>query len=92
MSDSETLLEQKYQEAFDEEFTLLERRRAADAALTVADLEGTLKTLYVVQGNNWDGRSALLDTAISAQIAAYEVFIDRWKKEIVSASIEKKPI
>lgn len=81
MTDAEKNLERKYKETFDEEMRMLERRRAHDATLTVEQLEQTLQALYVLEGNDWEGRGALLDQMIAAQIAAHEIFIANWKKE-----------
>lgn len=81
MTDAEASLERRYKEAFEEEFRMLERRRERDPSLTIEYLEGTLKSLYTIEGNDWEGRGPLLDQVIAAQIAAYETFIENWKKE-----------
>lgn len=81
MTDAEASLERRYQETFEEEYRMLERRRARDPNLTIEYLEGTLKSLYTIEGNDWEGRGPLLDQVIAAQIAAYETFIENWKKE-----------
>ena len=73
--------ERKYQEVFDDETRLLVRRRAADARCTIEDVQGILDSLYVLDGNNAEGRSSVQQIALSATIAAYEAFIHQWKKE-----------
>jgi len=73
--------EKKYQEVFDDETRLLVRRRAADARCTIEDVQGILDSLYVLDGNNAEGRSSVQQIALSATIAAYEAFIHQWKKE-----------
>jgi hypothetical protein len=71
----------KYNETFEEELRGLERRRAADSNCTIADIEGTLKNLYIMDGADWGGRGSVQDTAMAATIAAYERFLARWKAE-----------
>ncbi len=82
MNLQETWEDQKYNEVLDDEYRLLERRRAHDSNCTVEDIEGQLKALYIREGQNVDGRGQLGDIVMSATIAAYEAFIDNWKKEI----------
>jgi len=71
----------KYSETFEGELRGLERRRAADARCTVADIEGTLKNLYIMDGADWGGRGDVQDITMAATIAAYEHFIAQWKAE-----------
>jgi hypothetical protein len=84
MGESDNWRDQKYQETFDQELRGLERRRAADPACTVEDIEGTLKHLYIMDGADWGGRGELQDTILYATIAAYEHFITEWKAETSS--------
>lgn len=72
----------KFNELFDDEIRVLHRRRNHDPDCSVSDLEGTLNALYVLEGNNMEGRSRVHEIAISASIAAYEKFIDEWKREL----------
>ncbi|MBP3709056.1 MAG: hypothetical protein J6I73_01395 [Treponema sp.] len=81
MISSKTNLENTYTECYEDELRLLERRRKIDKNLTLETLESTLQCLYAADGNNWDGRGALQQAAIDAQIAAYETFINNWKNE-----------
>ncbi len=71
----------KYEEVLEQEQLGLERRRAADAALTVEDIEAQLKHLYIMEGADWSGRGELQDIVLAATIAAYEHFIAEWKAE-----------
>jgi hypothetical protein len=73
--------DRKYAETFEEELRGLERRRAADPACTIDDLEGILKHLYIMDGADWGGRGGVQDAAMAATIAAYEHFIARWRAE-----------
>lgn len=83
MGVSEEWRDIKYTETFEEELRGLERRRQSDPACNVADLEGTLKHLYIMDGADWGGRGDVQDTVMSATIAAYEHFIAQWKAEAV---------
>jgi len=69
----------KYHETFEGELRGLERRRAADPGCTLADIEGTLRNLYIMDGADWGGRGDVQDIAMAATIAAYEHFIAQWK-------------
>jgi hypothetical protein len=71
----------KYTETFEEELRGLERRRAADPRCTVADIEGILRNLYIMDGADWGGRGGVQDMTMAATIAAYEHFIARWRAE-----------
>jgi hypothetical protein len=69
----------KYQEIFDQEIRGLRRRRESDPDCTVADLEGVLQHLYIMDGADWYGRGDVQDIIMAATIAAYEHFIAQWK-------------
>ena len=70
-----------YRQAFDDELVGLERRRLNDPTCTLENIRGLLNALYVTEGNNWEGRGAVRDLTLSAEIAAYEHFITEWDKE-----------
>jgi hypothetical protein len=82
MAASQEWRDTKYDETFHEELRGLERRRAADPNCTLADIEGTLKHLYIMDGADWGGRGSVQDAAMAATIAAYEHFIAEWKKNL----------
>ena len=82
MSSSEKWRDIKYTETFEAELRGLERRRAADLNCTADDIEGTLKSLYIMDGADQEGRGGLQDTVMAATIAAYEHFIARWRAEM----------
>jgi hypothetical protein len=69
----------KYAETFEEELRGLYRRRKSDCGCTVADLEGTLAHLYIMEGADWGGRGELQSITLGATIAAYEQVIAEWK-------------
>lgn len=82
MSETGTWIDEKFRQVFEEETRGLERRRSHDSSCTIADLEGVLKNLYIMDGNDWVGRGQVQDTTLSATIAAYERFIEQWKKDV----------
>jgi hypothetical protein len=73
-----------YTETFEEELRGLERRRSADLHCSLADIEGILKNLYIMDGADWGGRGGVQDMTMAATIAAYEHFISCWKAEKTS--------
>jgi hypothetical protein len=81
MGSSTEWQDRKYAETFESELRGLERRRAADPNCTIADLEGTLKHLYNMDGSDWLGRGSVQDAVMAATIAAYEHFIASWRSE-----------
>jgi hypothetical protein len=81
MGSSSEWQDRKYAETFEEELRGLERRRAADPNCTIADLEGILKHLYIMDGSDWLGRGGIQDAVMAATIAAYEHFIASWQAE-----------
>jgi hypothetical protein len=69
----------KYAETLAEELRGLRRRRESDPGCTVADLEGTLAHLYIMEGADWSGRGEVQGITLGATIAAYEQVIAEWK-------------
>ncbi|GMO62666.1 MAG: hypothetical protein Ta2A_09450 [Treponemataceae bacterium] len=72
-----------YQSTFEEELRGLERRKAFDKNCSLQDIEMQLRAFYIQDGNNWEGRGPAQDIMLAATIAAYECFIDNWKKTLV---------
>ena len=81
MGSSEQWRDAKYTETFEAELRGLERRRAAASGCTIADIEGTLRNLYIMDGADQGGRGGVQDTVMAATIAAYERFISIWRSE-----------
>ena len=81
----------KYQETFDEETRGLYRRRQADPACKVEDLEAILKALYIMDGVDWGGRGEVQDTVMAATIAAYEQFIAQWRQKEAHRADQNNP-
>ena len=71
----------KYAETFEMELRGLERRRAGGIGCTIADIEGTLRHLYLMDGSDQGGRGGVQDEIMAATIAAYEHFISCWRAE-----------
>jgi hypothetical protein len=71
----------KYEEIFEQELRGLTRRRETDPHCTIADIEGILQHLYIMDGADWYGRGGVQDITMAATIAAYEHFITEWKSE-----------
>jgi len=70
-----------YETTYDGILSVLAERRKIDPSFTMSDAEGTLRHLYVQEGNDQGARGPLQDAILEATIAAYEQFIDMWKKE-----------
>lgn len=70
-----------YEDSLETTLAGLEARRKADPSFTIADAEGTLRHLYILEGNDWCSRGMLQDAVIAAQIAAHEQFIESWRNE-----------
>ena len=70
-----------YRETYEGELRGLRRRRSCDPSLTVEDIEGTLRHLYITEGADQGGRGGVQDLTMAATIAAHEHFIASWKAE-----------
>lgn len=75
-------IESHYEECFEDELRFLSRRRKQDASFTPEVLEGTLKALYQIDGDNWEGRSSVAQEQLDAQIDAAEKFLHEWRAEL----------
>ncbi|ULQ59517.1 hypothetical protein K7I13_13770 [Brucepastera parasyntrophica] len=82
MCETTSAFDEKYRQIFEEETRGLHRRKNHDPECTIEDIEGILRSLYIIDGNDVEGRGQLQDTAVSATIAAYEHFLAEWKKEL----------
>ncbi|MDR2053953.1 MAG: hypothetical protein LBP80_11120 [Treponema sp.] len=75
----------KYAETLEDELRGLRRRRESGSGCTVAELEGTLAHLYIMEGADWGGRGEVQDITLGATIAAYEQIIAEWKAEAANS-------
>ena len=82
MGSSQDWQDIKYTETFEAELRGLERRRAADTGCSIADIEGTLRHLYIMDGADQGGRGGVQDAVMAATIAAHEHFIALWRTEL----------
>jgi hypothetical protein len=73
--------DRKYEETLESVLAALAAQRKVDPSFTIGDAEGTLRHLYIQEGNDQGARGPLQDAIIEATIAAYEQFIDMWSKE-----------
>jgi hypothetical protein len=70
-----------YEDSLETTLAGLEARRKIDPSFSITDAEGTLRYLYVQEGNDWCSRGMLQDAILAAQIAAHEQFIESWRNE-----------
>lgn len=73
--------EKTYTDTYEKEILGLRRRLAADPLCTAGDLEGILKSLYIMDGSDWLGRGEVQSINLSASIAAYEEIIEELKSK-----------
>ncbi|MCL2193469.1 MAG: hypothetical protein FWB78_08750 [Treponema sp.] len=71
----------KYNDIFEAEIRGLERRRANDPDFAVADVEGKLRHLRILDGADQGGRGGVQDETLAATLAAHEIFLSQWKSE-----------
>ena len=64
-----------YEKTYEAEMRGLQRRLASDPSCTADDLEGTLKSLYLMDGADWLGRGEVQSITLAAAIAAHEAVI-----------------
>ncbi len=89
MSESVDWEAEKFKEVFDDELRVLNRRVQHDKNCTLWDIQGTLDSLYILEGNNHSGRSKVNEISLSASIAAYEQFIEDWKNNKLEKNTNK---
>ena len=71
-------LQEIFDDSYDNAFAYFNLRKREDDTFTRSFLEGLLESLYVRQGNNWDGRGQAKDMSLSGMIAAAEAVLERW--------------
>ncbi len=78
MSESDSWEQDKFDEVFEDEFRLLNRRFESEVSCSIEELEGILQSLYIMEGQNLEGK--VHEISLAATIAAYEAFIHEKKK------------
>lgn len=76
MSQSDFFDNATYDKTYKDEIVGILRRKESDPLCSVEDLESILSSLYIQEGNNWEGRGQVQDIILSATINAYEHFIE----------------
>ncbi len=71
-------LQEIYDDSFDNAFSYYILRRREDPDFTKESLQGLMESLYVRQGNNWDGRGQAKEMSLSGMIAAGELVLAQW--------------
>jgi len=70
--------ESLYNKTYNDELRAIENR-ILHTKCAKADLESTLKSLYITEGSDWIGRGKVQDLTMRATIAAYETAIGGWE-------------
>ncbi|MDR2211577.1 MAG: hypothetical protein LBO65_08975 [Spirochaetaceae bacterium] len=70
-----------YREAYEGELRGLRRRLESDPPCSEADLAGTLKHLYIMEGSDWQGRGEVQNLTLAAAIAAHEVILEELREK-----------
>lgn len=79
--DYEKWLENLYIETFEATIRAIEYRRESDPKYTLNELLSQLEAMYVIDGNNYGGRSIAAQTDLEASIAAMQFMVNQWRKE-----------
>lgn len=80
-------IEDRYDETFDLVYRQLKLSKET-TDYTIRDLELFLDSQYVNEGNNWLGRSEVLDAIQGATIAAAETLLHEWKEELTNSNLD----
>lgn len=80
-------IEDRYDETFDLVYRQLKLSKET-TDYTIRDLELFLESQYVNEGNNWLGRSEVLDAIQGATIAAAETLLHEWKEELTNSNLD----
>jgi len=75
MGSSTNWKDASYRENYEDEVRRLRRRLASDPSCSAEELEGTLKSLYIMDGADWLGRGEVQNITLAASIAAHEAVI-----------------
>lgn len=82
MDQVEALKDELYAQALEGEYRRFRYRKESDPLFTLLDLEMQLNTEYKYNDDDWSGRGGLHMLQGQARIAALEILIDEWKREL----------
>lgn len=71
-----------YKKEFDNTVKFIETLKKTDPSFTVNHLEAMLQSEYDRQGLAWDGRGEVMEIKIEASIAAIQLELINWRKEL----------
>jgi hypothetical protein len=74
--------ESSYKKEFDNTVKFIETLKNTDPTFSLTQLEAMLQSEYDRQGLAWDGRGEVMEIKIEASIAAIQLELVRWKKEL----------
>ncbi|MGP1415824.1 MAG: hypothetical protein ACTTJ6_07895 [Treponema sp.] len=78
MSETDSWEQDKFNEVFEDELRLLNRRFESSCFCSIEELEGILHSLYIMEGQSNEGK--VREISLSATIAAYEAFVHEKKR------------
>lgn len=70
----------EFDRVFDSVYQNLKDHRRLVPEYSIKDLESFLETLYISDGNDWDGRGSVSSIKSNATIAACETFLADWRE------------
>ena len=70
--------QQIFDDTYDEAYAYYQSRMNGEEGFTAETLRGLLASLYVRQGNDWEGRGQPRDITLNAMIAAAETVLSQW--------------
>ncbi|WP_035292819.1 hypothetical protein [Clostridium sp. KNHs214] len=70
----------EFDRIFDSVYQNLKDHRRLVPEYSIKDLESFLETLYISDGNDWDGRGSVSSIKSNATIAACETFLAEWRE------------
>lgn len=71
----------EFDRIFDNIYDNLKEHRRLVPSYSINELESFLETLYISDGNDWDGRGSVSSIRSNATIAACETFLAEWREE-----------
>lgn len=88
----EAFYEEKYEMTFKKVYDMLQWNKNYKPGYTMADLEAFRDSQYFYDGVNMLGRSELKHVVINATIAASEVLLEEWRREMNEGLQSQVPV